>query len=51
MSERLLTVVKSVQELPPGRFMMGAEGTDAWPFEGPIHEVTLSQTIHIMRYP
>ena len=51
VSERLLTVVKSVQELPPGRFMMGAEGTDAWPFEGPIHEVTLSQTIHIMRYP
>ena len=51
IQERLRTVVQSMQEMNAGRFVMGAEGADAWPFEGPIHEVTLSQTVHVMRYP
>ena len=30
---------------------MGQEGTDAWGFEGPIHDVVLQQPIYAMIFP
>ena len=51
LHDRILSIVQQRQEFSGRRFLMGAEGEDAWPFEGPIHEVTLSQSIELMRFP
>jgi formylglycine-generating enzyme required for sulfatase activity len=48
---RVLHLLTQEIYLPPTTFMMGQEGSDAWGFEGPIHEVVLKRPIYAMIFP
>ncbi len=48
---RLLHLLTQEIYLPPTTFKMGQEGTDAWSFEGPIHDVVLQRPIYAMIFP
>lgn len=50
LQERIWSWLFDLQEIPPGRFVMGSESKQAWPFESPCHEVQLTQKIHFSRY-